>query len=116
MTSNPIFPPLDGSISIIPGLVDFHAQHNPSNPWAVLAPESGSNTTSVSFREFSNATHRIALVFRPDATHSDGDIVAVLVNCDSVLYLALLVGLVRAGYVVRSSSIMNRLLFILERT
>jgi acyl-CoA synthetase (AMP-forming)/AMP-acid ligase II len=105
MSDNPVFPPLDGSISILPGLVDFHAQHNPTRPWAVLAPETGSKTTEISFLEFAKATHHVAHTFRPDSTHADGEMIAMLLDCDTVLYIALIAGLVRAGYVVRVSHI-----------
>ena len=33
-----------------------------------------------------------------------GEVIAVLIHCDAILYLALLVGLVRAGFVVSLTS------------
>ncbi|GJE88919.1 acetyl-CoA synthetase-like protein [Phanerochaete sordida] len=92
----PAFPPLDGSLPVIPGFIDFQAQHNGDRPW-VLFP-SGSSVDSVSYAEYCDATHRMAWALRPDGTRADGAVVAVIVHCDTVLYLALLSGLVRAGY------------------
>lgn len=91
-------PPLDGSIPVLPGFVDFHAKHNPHLPWAVYP--SGLSRASISFREYADATHRVAHAFRPDKTHANGKVVAVIIHTDNVLYLAILAGLVRAGYTV----------------
>lgn len=100
MSNTPAFPPLDGSIPVLPGFADFHAEHNPNHEWARLAHEGGAPYTPISFREFANATHRVAHAFRPDGTNAKGELVAVLIHCDAVLYLAVMVGLVRAGFVV----------------
>lgn len=93
-------PPLDGSIPALPGFVDFHAAHNPSRRWALLAPESGSEVKPITFLEFADATHRIAHLLRPDPSEAKGEVVALLIHCDTILYLALMVGLIRAGFTV----------------
>jgi acyl-CoA synthetase (AMP-forming)/AMP-acid ligase II len=102
MSSSPTLPPLDGSITVLPGFVDFYARYNPDCEWTRLAADGDGPVTSLSFREFADATHRIARIFRPDGVHVIGEVVAVLIHCDTILYLALLVGLVRAGFVVSS--------------
>ncbi|GJE99113.1 acetyl-CoA synthetase-like protein [Phanerochaete sordida] len=99
MSKQPVLPPLDGSISVLPGLVDFNERQNPDLPWAILAPESGTDVVSISFAEYAKATHRVARILRPDGSSANGEVIAVLAHCDSLLYLALLAGLVRAGYV-----------------
>lgn len=91
-------PPLDGSIPALPGFVDFHATHNPNRQWALLAPESGSEVKSITFLEFADATHRVAHLLRPDPSESKREVVALLIHCDTILYLALMVGLIRAGF------------------
>ena len=102
MPSSPIRPPLDGSLSVLPGFVDFHAEHNPQHPWATLsAGQEQPGVETVSFSEFARATHRIAHQLRPNRAGPENEVVAVLINCDSVLYLALLAGMMRAGLVVR---------------
>lgn len=95
-------PPLDGSIHVLPGLVDFHATHNADLPWAFLASDAESPVSSVSFLEFAHATHRIAHALRPGRAGPENEVVAILVNCDTILYLALVAGMVRAGLVVRN--------------
>lgn len=98
------FPPLDGSITVLPGFADFQAAHNPSSPWVVF-PSIGDPTesTSVSFLELAKATHRMAHALRPGRTGDEGQVVAVLVHCDAILYLPLVIGMVRAGLKVSCS-------------
>ena len=103
-------PPLDGSLDVLPGFVDFHAAHNADYPWAVF-PSSNGGIDSISFSEFAKATHRMAHALRPDRVGADGEVVATIVNCDSVHYVALLVGLVRAGLVVSTLVVLEQRLF-----
>lgn len=100
MLSSSARPPLDGSIPVLPGFVDFHAEHNPQQPWAVLSAGPELPVDAVPFSEFARATHRVAHRLRPDKSGPEDEVVAVLVNCDSVLYLALIAGMIRAGLVV----------------
>ena len=93
-------PPLDGSLDVLPGFIDFHAEHNPDLPWALLAPRSTEEPTPIPFIEFSNATHRVAYAVRRDPDAPAPEVVALLLNCDTVLYLAVLAGVVRAGLIV----------------
>jgi acyl-coenzyme A synthetase/AMP-(fatty) acid ligase len=105
MSTEPAMPPLDGSISyVVPGLVDFHAEHNPDRPWAFLASDSHHPPSWVTFLEFAKATHRVAHALRPGRTGPEKEVVALLINCDNVMYLALIAGMIRAGLIVRSSS------------
>ncbi|EKM57056.1 uncharacterized protein PHACADRAFT_208208 [Phanerochaete carnosa HHB-10118-sp] len=99
MSDCPAFPPLDGLIPVLPGFADFHAEHNADKPWVLWPSQEGSKPGSISFLQFANATHRIAHMLRPNRGGPEGEVVAILINCDSVLYLALIVGLVRAGFV-----------------
>ncbi|TFY68509.1 hypothetical protein EVJ58_g989 [Rhodofomes roseus] len=94
-------PPLDGSINVLPGFVDFHANHNPDRPLFVFPyPNlSSDEVRSVSFLEFAQATHRIAHAFRPKREGPEGAVVAIVANVDTILYHAILAGLARAGCV-----------------
>ncbi|CAL1703617.1 unnamed protein product [Somion occarium] len=98
MANSRLAPPLDGSLIPIPGFIDFQAEHNPNLPWAVFpSAERTGDIDSISFLEFAEATHRIAHAARPSRHGDDGEIIAILVNCDIVLYVALVAGLMRAG-------------------
>ncbi|KAJ3525806.1 hypothetical protein NM688_g8348 [Phlebia brevispora] len=101
MATAPKFPPLDGSLPVLPGFVDFHAKYNPDLPWVVFpSKQDPTKADSISYSQFAKATHRIAHGLRPNRSEGkDGDVVGVVIHCDSILYLAVLVGLVRAGFV-----------------
>ncbi|KAI0079020.1 acetyl-CoA synthetase-like protein, partial [Panus rudis PR-1116 ss-1] len=93
-------PPLDGSIPILPGFTDFHAEHNFDQPNFLFPSRSNPNETdSISFRQFAKATHRMAHLLRPNRRGKDGEGIALLVNCDTLLYAVLVVGAVRAGLI-----------------
>ena len=98
MSSVPHFAPLDGSIPVIPGFLDFHAKHNPNRSYYVF-PLEDPDITSISFKEFSNATHRAAHILRPGGAGPERTLVAILVHTDNVMYHALVVGAIRAGYI-----------------
>lgn len=94
-------PPVDGSIPLFPGFVDFHAKHNPERPWVVFPSfEDPSKASAITFSELANATHRIAHLARPGREGPEGSAVGLLINCDNILYVALIHGLLRAGIVV----------------
>ena len=94
-------PPLDGSLTVIPGFVDFHAKHNPEHPWALYPSfEDPSKPAAITFAELANATHRIAHLSRPGRRGPENAVVGLLIHCDSLLYVAVIQGLMRAGMVV----------------
>ena len=95
-----VFPPLDGSITVLPGFLDFHAEHNRDRPFAQFPSISGTGVTRVSFTELAETTHRIANILRPNREGADGEVVGVLIHCDVLLYVATLLGIIRAGLVV----------------
>ncbi|PCH36937.1 acetyl-CoA synthetase-like protein [Wolfiporia cocos MD-104 SS10] len=100
--SSSILPPLDGSIHVFPGLVDFHAEHNPNLPMFIFPATEPSGISQVTYREFSDATHRIAHLVRPlsgEPAIGDNSVVAILSNTDHVLYHALVAGTARAGLI-----------------
>lgn len=95
-------PPLDGSIShVLPGFVDFHAKYNPDRPCYVFPYPSleSDELRTTSYLEFAQATHRAAHHFRPNREGPEGTVVALILNIDTLLYHAILVGLIRAGCV-----------------
>ncbi|KAI0087789.1 hypothetical protein BDY19DRAFT_994681 [Irpex rosettiformis] len=93
-------PPVYGSLSVVPGFVDFHAQHNPDRPWAIFPSDtSPSGTSSISFQEFAHATHRVAHHVRPERQGNELEVVVIVAHTDAVLYVSLLAGMMRAGVI-----------------
>lgn len=98
---SPLRPPHDGSLTVVPGFVDFHAQHNPDLPWAKFPSRTHpGQAETISFIQFAQATHRVAHKVRPHRQGSDGEVVTLLIHCDTILYVTTLVGLMRANVAV----------------
>ena len=99
-------PPHDGSLTVIPGFVDFHAEHNADFPWAKYPSRSEPGAIEViTFSQFAEATHRVAHKVRPARQGSDGEVVTLLIHCDTILYVTTLAGLIRANIVVSAATI-----------
>lgn len=95
----PECPPLDGSL-LFPDIIDFHMQKNASLPIYVFPDTQTGALTSISYREFGRATHRIAHALRPNRSGVEGEVAAIVVHTDTLLYTTLIAGLMIAGIVV----------------
>lgn len=90
-----VYPSLDGTL-LLHQLADFHLHYNPSHPFYVYIDED-EVIHEVSHLEFARAAHRAAY----SVDHlSRGTPVALVALIDTVLYHALVMGLMKAGYVV----------------
>lgn len=98
MATKPECPPLDGSL-LFPDIIDFHMRRNASLPIYVFPDEQTGTLTSISYREFGRATHRIAHALRPSRTGVEGEVTAIIVHTDTLLYTTLIAGLMIAGIV-----------------
>ncbi|TFK46704.1 putative aminoadipate reductase [Heliocybe sulcata] len=92
-------PPLDGSIRVYPGFADFHHKHNSRRTCAQFASDETGEIVRVTFEEFARASHRIARALRADGRLKNGEVVALIALCDTLMYMAMLVGMTRAGLV-----------------
>jgi hypothetical protein len=99
--SLPVYLPLGGTV-LHSDLPDFNLQHNPTLPAFVysLVPNS---STQISFLEYARTCHRVAHAVRPNRARPEGEIVALISNADTILYLALVASMVRAGVVVSTN-------------
>jgi hypothetical protein len=97
----PVYPPLDGTV-LLSDLPDFNLQHNPTLPAFVYSPIQNS-ITQISFLEYARACHRVVHAVRPNRAGPEREIVAIIANTDTILYLALIAGMVRAGVVVSTN-------------
>ena len=99
----PPLPPFDGSVTVLPGFVEFQATHNPDRLCAVWpSASSPSGTRGVTFAEFNDAASRVAQILRPDRAGADGEVVGVIIHTDVLAYMVVLAGMFKAGIVVRA--------------
>ena len=98
---SPILPPLDGSLPTLPDVADFCAKHNPDHPWFLFpSKDAPDGIQSILFAQMTEASHRVAHLLRPGREGIEGEVIALLLNTDSVLYTVTLLGLMRAGFIV----------------
>ncbi|KIJ61725.1 hypothetical protein HYDPIDRAFT_158984 [Hydnomerulius pinastri MD-312] len=92
------YPPLDGSL-FLTEMIEFNAKYNPSRPCFVFYDEGTSDLRNISHLEFYRACQRIAHAVRPNCQDSGNEVVAIVANCDTILYHALTMGIVYAGLI-----------------
>ncbi|KAH7890603.1 hypothetical protein F5I97DRAFT_1792696, partial [Phlebopus sp. FC_14] len=94
------FPPLDCSL-LLSDLINFHIEQNPSFPIFVFPDETKpENIAKITFLEFGRAAHRVAHILRPGRYGSEGQIVMLIANADTILHHAVVSGMSIAGLVV----------------
>jgi acyl-coenzyme A synthetase/AMP-(fatty) acid ligase len=93
-------PLVDGSI-VLPGVIDFNLECNYAHPFFVWSnDDSDAMPHTVTQGEFARASHRVAHIVRPLGQGVNQEVVAIIANIDTILYIALLAGIIRAGFVV----------------
>lgn len=97
--------PLDGSLPTLPDIADFYAQHNGDRPWLIFPSKSSpEDVETITYAEMVRASHRVAHILRPGREGPEREVIALLLNTDTVLYVAVVLGLLRAGFVVSCSA------------
>ena len=94
-----ILPPTDGSVPF-ENIIDFHLEHNPKHTWAILAGIDENPSISINYEQFAYAVHRAAHIVNPNGQVPSGTKIGILVSADSMVYIALILGAMRAGLVV----------------
>ncbi|KAH0828784.1 acetyl-CoA synthetase-like protein [Lanmaoa asiatica] len=95
----PAFAPLDGSL-LFADLVNFHIENNGSHSLYVYANDTPSGgTTDITFLEFGRAAHRVAHALRPARHGKEGQVVMLIATIDTLLYHALVAGMLVSGLV-----------------
>lgn len=107
MNMSAVLPPLDGSLPTLTHFVDFNAKHNPQAPWLIFPSETG-GTGSITFAEMAEASHRVAHILRPQRRGPEGQVIAVILQTDTILYVAILLGIMRAGCIVSSLTLIRQ--------
>lgn len=100
----PVYPPIDGSLSTPVDFLDFNAKHNAKASYLVFpSSRSPQSVASVSFEQMALATHKVAHMLRPGREGPEGEVIAVLIHTDVPLYIAILLGIFRTGWIVSCS-------------
>ncbi|KAJ7466248.1 putative aminoadipate reductase [Mycena galericulata] len=84
---------------LIPDVVDLNCRTNPSGPFYIYAKPNSSDIVTITHLEFSRASHRAANILRPNGEGPAGQAVALIALSDTVLYHAVLVGLITANLI-----------------
>ncbi|KIJ18039.1 hypothetical protein PAXINDRAFT_97557 [Paxillus involutus ATCC 200175] len=93
------YPPLDGSL-FLTEMIEFNAKYNPSRPFYVFYDEKDRGLHYISHLEFYRACQRMAHAVRPNRHGLDNnEVVAIIANSDTILYQALIMGVIYAGLI-----------------
>lgn len=103
--SNPLVPPTDGTVTL-PEAFAFHAKHNSDRTLYAFHKDGADELTNVNYFEFLRAADRVAHYIRPGRRGSEAEVMAVVALSDTLLYEAVIIGLLRAGVVVRAICIL----------
>ncbi|KAG6832642.1 putative NRPS-like protein biosynthetic cluster [Tephrocybe sp. NHM501043] len=94
----PVLPVLNDNF-FLPDAIDFNIANNASQPLYTFADLDSDGTKTISHLEFGRAAHRVAHLLRPNRSGVDGEVVAIILIADTVMYQAIVAGLIVAGCV-----------------
>ena len=101
-SSSFMLPPTNGSLPLNK-LVDFHLVNNSEQPWVVLSATESTPETTVTYKQLAYAVHRAAHIINPNGSIRQGSKVAIMATTGTIVYLAIILGVMRAGLIVRIS-------------
>ena len=81
-------------------MIEFNAKQNPAQTFYVFYDEHLKDLCHITHLEFYRACQRIACAVRPNRQGPDNAVIAIIGNCDTILYQALTMGLIYAGHIV----------------
>lgn len=99
-SSSFVLPPANGSVPLNK-LIDFHLANNAEEPWVVLAATESSAEVTVTYKQLAHAVHRAVHNINPNGSIPQGSKVAILASADTIVYLTIILGVMRAGLIVR---------------
>ncbi|KAE9392378.1 acetyl-CoA synthetase-like protein [Gymnopus androsaceus JB14] len=94
--SSPLLPDLDSPLSP-PEILRFNLERNPTFPTYVYPEHGTGNLTEISMLEFVRSCYRVGNAVYGDS--KPGDVVAIIANLDTIVYMALIAGLMNLGLV-----------------
>ncbi|KAJ1310584.1 hypothetical protein OPQ81_007313 [Rhizoctonia solani] len=93
-----VFPPTDGSVP--PALaIDFHLKYNPNRLFSILYNPTDSSQTSITYESLAHAVYRAAHILNPNEQLPQGTNIGFLVSTDTIQYIVMILGAMRAGLV-----------------
>lgn len=92
---------------LVPAVVSFNSKTNPSGRFYTYADPASHELFTITNLEFARATHRATHLVRPNRKGQDGEVVALLALSDTVLYHAMVAGLMTANCIVGLLSFLN---------
>ncbi|KAJ6545508.1 hypothetical protein B0H19DRAFT_999223, partial [Mycena capillaripes] len=92
-------PPLDCSLNF-GEIIDQHIAHE-NRGIAYSFTNKDGNITDITHFEFARAATRVAHLLRPERRGSEGQILAIVVQTDVLIYQTIVAGCIKAGLVVR---------------
>ncbi|KAH0581972.1 hypothetical protein H2248_011636 [Termitomyces sp. 'cryptogamus'] len=99
MPTMPVLPVLNDDFFVFDA-IEFNMEHNATQPFYTFVDSNApGRTKTITHLEFGRAAHRVAHLLRPDRHGVDGKVVGLLLQADTVLYHAIVAGLIVAGYV-----------------
>ncbi|TFK48709.1 putative aminoadipate reductase [Heliocybe sulcata] len=91
--------PLDGSIALAE-LVDLRLREHPDRTYAVFPSDApDGEPTRITYLEWCRAIHRVAHLLRPQPDFKKREVVGIIVNCDTLMHVTTIIGLMRAGLI-----------------
>ncbi|KAJ6575613.1 putative aminoadipate reductase [Mycena vulgaris] len=84
---------------LIPDVVALNSETRPSEPFYVYAKPDTGDIATITQLEFGRASHRAASILRPNGDGPAGQVVAIIALSDTVLFHAIVVGLMTANFV-----------------
>ncbi|KAJ3715279.1 hypothetical protein DFJ43DRAFT_1007325 [Lentinula guzmanii] len=98
LNSATLFPALEDESQLnLPDLLDFNLKHNAAFPLYVYPSVDSSTIVEIKMLEFVRAAHRIGNIVLGNS--QPGDVVAIVANVDTILYTALITGIMKSGLV-----------------
>jgi hypothetical protein len=98
-----VYPPTNDYSVTLPEVIDFHRKHNPTETLYVFAEDDKRTPTEISHLEFGRAADRVAHFINPGREIQERQVIAFVALSDALLYQAITIGIVRAGFIVRHS-------------
>jgi long-subunit acyl-CoA synthetase (AMP-forming) len=85
--------------AVLPSLINDRAKQSPDSTFASF-PSDEETRSRITFSQFAQACHRFARIISPQDVGRQEGAVGIIANCDTILYLTAIAGLVCGGMTV----------------